>query len=93
MIPRISKRSVLTLATVSQIGRNIGAAKTNRFERVLSLNGDKLVLEAAFPAPHYRRFIDLAEPRSEREEVDFEGAISHKMEHHVYENGKISKSE
>ena len=77
----------------SNIGSNIGAAETNRFERVLKLDGDKLVIEAGFLDRRYKYFIDLSGPRFEREEADFEGALSHKMEHHVYENGRTSKAQ
>lgn len=76
----------------SQIGRNIGVNKTNRFERVVSVEGDKLTIEAAFLERRYKYVIDLATPRFEREEADFEGALPpHRMEHHVYEGGRISK--
>jgi hypothetical protein len=77
----------------SQIGRNIGANKTNRFERVLSVEGDKLTIEAAFLERRYRYVIDLAKPKFEREEADFESAFPpHKIEHHTYEGGRISTS-
>ena len=77
----------------SYIGSNIGASETNRYERVASVDGDKLTIEAAFLARRYKYVIDLATPQFEREEADFEGALPpHKMEHHVYERGRISRS-
>ncbi len=70
----------------SHIGSNIGATKTNRYERVGSVDGDKLTIEAAFLERRYRYVIDLARPQFEREEADFEGALPpHNIEHHVYE--------
>jgi hypothetical protein len=52
----------------SKIGSNIGASETNRFERVLSVDGDKLVIEGAFLDNRYKYLIDLSKPRFERQE-------------------------
>lgn len=77
----------------SHIGSNIGATKTNRYERVASVDGDKPTIEAAFLERRYKYVIDLAGPQFEREEADFEGAFPpHNIEHHVYEGGRISVS-
>ncbi len=77
----------------SHIGSNIGATETNWFERVASVDGDKLTIEAAFLERRYKYVIDLARPQFEREEADFEGALPpHNIEHHVYEGGRISIS-
>jgi hypothetical protein len=77
----------------SNIGSNIGATQSDRYERVASVEGDVLTIEAAFLQRRYKYVIDLAKPRFEREEADFEGALPpHKIEHHVYENGRISTS-
>jgi hypothetical protein len=69
----------------SNIGSNIGAC-----ERVASVEGDKLTIEAAFLERRYKYVIDLAKPKFEREEADFESALPpHRIEHHVYEGGRI----
>ena len=77
----------------SHIGRSIGATETNQYERVARIDGDKLTIEAAFLKARYKYVIDLARPKFEREEADFEGALPpHSIEHHVYEGGRFSVS-
>jgi hypothetical protein len=77
----------------SHIGSNIGDAKTNYYERVANIEGDKLTIEAGFLERRFKYVIDLAKPKFEREEADYESAIPpHKIEHHVYEGGRISTS-
>lgn len=77
----------------SHIGCNIGATNTDRYERVASLAGNKLTIEAAFLERRYKYIIDLSGPKFEREEADFEGALPpHAIEHHVYERGRIFTS-
>jgi hypothetical protein len=77
----------------SHIGSNIGATNTNRYERIANIDGETLTIEAAFLERRYKFIIDLAKPKFEREEADFEGAFPpHKIEHHVYEGGRISTS-
>jgi hypothetical protein len=90
----VSNRTIRDfLAYDSGIGSNIGATETNRYERVARAEGDKLTIEAAFLERRYKYVIDLATPKFEREEADFEGALPpHKIEHHVYEGGRISTS-
>jgi hypothetical protein len=90
----LSKKTIRDFpAYDSNIGSNIGATNTNRYERVASVDGDKLTIEAAFLQRRYKYVIDLARPRFEREEADFEGAPPpHNIEHHVYEGGRISAS-
>jgi len=61
---------------------------TNRFARVLTLDGDKLVVGSAEERLHYKYFIDLSVPRFEREEEDFIDPVTGNVTHHVYENGK-----
>jgi hypothetical protein len=73
----------------SHIGSNIGGTETNRYERVLKVEGDEVTIEARFCDDRYLFFIDLAGHKFEREEAELEGALSHRIEHHVYENGKI----
>jgi hypothetical protein len=60
---------------------------------VATVEGDKLKIDAAFLERRYKYVIDLARPRFEQEEADFEGALPpHNIEHHVYEGGRISIS-
>jgi hypothetical protein len=88
----VSNRTIRDIpAYDSHIGSNIGATETNRYERVASVDGDKLTIEAAFLERRYKYVIDLARPQFEREEADLEGALPpHNIEHHVYEGGRIS---
>jgi hypothetical protein len=73
----------------SRIGSNIGPEQNNWVERVESVSGGTLVIEAAFSDRRYRYWIDLDKPRFLREEEDAPSAYPpHKMEHHVYEEGK-----
>ena len=90
----VSNRTIKSFpACDSQIGRNIGAAETNRYERVMSIAGDKLTIEAAFLERRYKYVIDLVKPNFEREEADFESALPpHNIEHHLYEGGRIPTS-
>ena len=76
----------------SSIGRSIGATGTSDFERILSLDGDKLVIEGAFLDRRNKYFIDLSKPRFEKEEES--GGVSRttgKLCHYVMEDGKFSK--
>jgi hypothetical protein len=90
----VSNRTIRSFpAYDSHIGSNIGATETNRYERVATVEGDKLKIDAAFLERRYKYVIDLARPRFEQEEADFEGALPpHNIEHHVYEGGRISIS-
>ncbi len=76
----------------SSIGRSIGASEADDFQRVLSVEGDKLVIEGAFRDVRNRYFIDLSKPRFEKEEEG--GGVSRttgKLFHYVMEDGKLSK--
>lgn len=73
----------------SDIGSNIGATETNRYERVISVDGDQLTIEAAFLETQYKFVIDLSKPKFVRQELDCEGALPpHKRVHYVYEGGR-----
>jgi hypothetical protein len=75
----------------SKIGYNIGPDKTNGVERVFSLDGDKLIIEARFLDERSKYFIDLSVPRFEREELDLVDPVSKQFKHYVLENGKWPK--
>jgi hypothetical protein len=91
-LANLSTRKIQDIAAHdSHIGANIGATETDRYERVASIDGDKLTIEAAFLERRYKYVIDLAASRFEREEADFGRADApHKIEHHVYQGGRIS---
>ncbi len=75
----------------SHIGSEIGEPKPNCYERVAKIDGDRLVIEATSTSRHFEYFIDLSEPRFEREEADFENSLTGTVNHYVYERGKAHK--
>jgi hypothetical protein len=75
----------------SHIGSEIGEPTKDRFERVASVEGDKLIIEAGFLDARYKYFIDVSKPKFERQEADFVDSASGKTTHYVYEEGKLPK--
>jgi len=76
----------------SHVGSEIGEPKPNWYERVAKVDGDQLVIEAAFSDRRFVYFIDLSKPRFVREEADFPSAYPpHNLVHEVREEGRIPK--
>lgn len=82
-----SRRVVDFSAHDSRIGSNIGPPGTNWYERVASVQGQQLAVEAAESNCHYKYSIDLATPSFEKEEQTVEDPATGNIIHHVYEHG------
>ena len=72
----------------SHIGSNIGEPRTDYFEKVLSVDGDTLVIEAGFLDRRSRYTVDLSRHLFIREEGSYDSSISKTREHYVYEAGR-----
>jgi hypothetical protein len=78
----------------SQIGANIvSAAKANdqRFEKVESIDGDKLVIAAGFLDRRFRYFIDLNVPEFEKEEAIYPQRSLGLTNRYVIPHGRLSE--
>jgi len=75
----------------SHIGSCIGGAESNQSERIVSLDGNLLTIEATLSDRHFTYLIDLSGPRFVRESSDFKHGDG-TVEHFVYEGGKAPKA-
>lgn len=87
-----TKKIISFPAYDSHIGAEIGEQSSEWYERVLKLDGDLLVIEAASGGRKYQYYIDLKKPQFEKEEVDLPDIYPpHHLIHQTHEGGKIMK--
>ena len=71
----------------SHIGSNIRNDKDS-YEKVKSLNGNKLIISAGRTNCEFQYFIDLNKPEFEREESAFWGSTDGHTNYYIYPGGK-----
>jgi hypothetical protein len=83
-----TKKEIQFPAYDSQIGSNIRTNNTGTSEVVESIDGNRIVIHAEGFRSTFRYYIDLSEPKFEKEEAEFRNSTLGTKNHYVYINGK-----